>query len=193
MGMNYYLRSKSIKCPKTYYEDNELWDFWHSLDTHKTIEELKNGYVFDNMYYPTLEEAEANFYSILHIGKSSYGWHFSLCAYRELGIETLDDWKKLFDDSNNVIIDECGDIISKEEMLSTITERKLRNPLSTPEEEQEYIDKLNNNPMFNRKYRDYDEYLCDNNATRGYNGLLRHGHSMDTGGTWDMTYNPNFS
>lgn len=196
MGTNYYLKSKALKCPKCYAQNPELWDFWHSLDTYKSIEELKNGYVFDNMYYKTLEEAEANTYSILHIGKSSYGWHFSLCGYRELGINSLDDWKKLFDDPSITIEDEYGDVISKEEMLSIITERYSRNNRNTEEDEQKYIDFLNSNDLYlklGKQYRDYDEFLYENSASRGYNGLLRHNGAEDTGGTWDMTYNTNFS
>ena len=44
----------------------------------------------------------------------------------------------------------------------------------------------------------YDEFLRENNATRGLRGLLAHGSSRyytypPTGGTYDLTDDPNFS
>jgi len=59
----------------------------------------------------------------LHIGKSSGGWHFSLHVIPEEGIESLDDWQRVWSHPESHIEDEYGDIISAEEMLMAITER----------------------------------------------------------------------
>jgi len=63
-------------------------------------------------------------YEPYHIGKSSGGWCFSLHVYPDNDINTLEDVKKLWE--GGVIVDEYGANISKEEMLSIITERSAR-------------------------------------------------------------------
>jgi hypothetical protein len=63
----------------------------------------------------------------LHIGKSSFGWAFSLHAIPGIA-ETLDDWKALWSSRLFVIVDEYGNRVSKEEMLSVITERGKLSP-----------------------------------------------------------------
>jgi hypothetical protein len=60
----------------------------------------------------------------LHIGKSSFGWAFSLHVDPENGIKDLPDWERLFSNPSNVIIDEYRRAISVTEMLDTITNRK---------------------------------------------------------------------
>lgn len=75
-------------------------------------------------------------YNLLHIGKSSAGWNFSLSLpnvysfdgscyeCREEGvpvIESLSDWKVFLEDK--IIVDEYDNLISLEELLSIITER----------------------------------------------------------------------
>jgi hypothetical protein len=60
----------------------------------------------------------------LHIGKSSYGWVFSLHidpnSY-EYPVKDLDDWIKLFPEGT--IRDEYDDIVSPESIVKIITER----------------------------------------------------------------------
>jgi hypothetical protein len=59
----------------------------------------------------------------LHIGKSSVGWVFGLHVIPEDGIADLADWERLWSESGAIIKDEYGGKISKESMLSWITER----------------------------------------------------------------------
>ena len=59
---------------------------------------------------------------ILHIGKSSYGWHFQLRVYPSENINDLSDWKPLFD--KWPIFDEEGNSVSGTYMFSLITDRK---------------------------------------------------------------------
>lgn len=58
---------------------------------------------------------------ILHIGKSSYGWCFSLHVIPELGINGLYDWIPLW--NNHQIKNEYDEIISPSDMLAIITLR----------------------------------------------------------------------
>ena len=62
---------------------------------------------------------------VLHIGKSSAGWVFLLRLHKETDsvgpIASLEDWKLLFD--KHLIKNEYGEVVSKKEMLSVITER----------------------------------------------------------------------
>jgi hypothetical protein len=100
-----------------------------------------------------------------HIGKSSYGWVFSLHVDSYEGVNNLDDVKKLWDGQK--IVDEDGDIISPEEMLKIITERK-------------FDGRINHGAAF---------YL-QNNAIPGPNNLARHSigetHCIGHGpGTYD--------
>ncbi len=60
-------------------------------------------------------------YETLHIGKSSAGWMFALRIYPELNIMELVDWEREWE--NKVIVDEYGSVISKEQILNTITKR----------------------------------------------------------------------
>lgn len=63
----------------------------------------------------------------LHIGKSSYGWVFSLHVRRPSDSDSelpadLEGWKALFE--KHGVIDEYGDDVTVSEMLGTITERR---------------------------------------------------------------------
>lgn len=57
----------------------------------------------------------------LHIGKSSFGWVFSLHVTPEL--RTLDDWKEFFKISEGKIVDEYENEISLEGLMKIIMER----------------------------------------------------------------------
>lgn len=64
----------------------------------------------------------------IHIGKSSFGWCFSLHVDPEgldgIKITNLEDWKRLWSEPNSVIRDEYGDDFSPAEMLLVITDRR---------------------------------------------------------------------
>jgi hypothetical protein len=109
---------------------------------------------------------------ILHIGKSSAGWVFSLHVIPEQGIHDLDDWRARW--PRGRIVDECGDSVSIEQMEATITRRK-------------------NKPFSKQRwtgwYADEADFHAKNQSLRGPNGLLRHQigrHCIKHGaGTWD--------
>lgn len=110
----------------------------------------------------------------LHIGKSSYGWVFSLNTYPELNINTLEDWKIFWSNKDVDIFDEYGGKISVEQLLDTITNRRCDAPAKEP----------------GTVFSTYSEY--------GPDGLLRARlHGNDPGfvgrgeGTWDY-YNCEF-
>lgn len=194
MGTNYYLRLKKKYEPK----DEEYSEYSEPL-----VEELDNGFVFNKHYYTHMDEVNKVYFLELHIGKSSYGWHFGLCIYPELGINSLQDWEKLFSSKKNVIVDEYGRTITKEEMLDTITNRenkRFKEYASREEYEEAYIKsqkELDGILGVVRVYDDYDEFLRDNHARRGRNGLLAHNgpyyERIDTGGTYDLTTDWRFS
>lgn len=58
----------------------------------------------------------------LHIGKSSAGWAFSLHIIPDKGINSLEDWQKLWA-SGGQIRNEYGEYECVEGMLSVITQR----------------------------------------------------------------------
>ena len=147
MGCNYYL----------YKKDNTPWILpvnrlgqYIERDIYKmgTGELDKSACVLD--FDKCTVEQEG-----LHIGKSSCGWHFDLCIYPFINIYNLEDWKKLFNSHEYFIKDEYDEIISSDEMIKNITDRK-GNSLLTEEE------------------------LKENHADRGLNGLLAHSSSI-----WD--------
>lgn len=102
-----------------------------------------------------------------HIGKSSFGWCFSLHVDPEDCINDLKDWAYLWNKPGAVIKNEYGEIVSAEEMLATITERY--------------------GMVSERDDFDYER----NQAVQGPNGLVRHAidgrHCIGHGaGTWDL-------
>ena len=58
-----------------------------------------------------------------HIGKSSFGWAFSLHVYPHDGIVELADWVAKWKEGGK-IFDENHEEISIEEMIATITDRE---------------------------------------------------------------------
>lgn len=60
--------------------------------------------------------------SEMHIGKSSGGWNFALNTHPENGLKTLADWQAVW--ALHPIKDEYGQVITPEEMLRTVAERK---------------------------------------------------------------------
>jgi hypothetical protein len=60
---------------------------------------------------------------VLHIGKSSAGWCFSLHIYPELNLRTLNDWKSKLEQPGVVVLDSDDRIVSVAWLLETITAR----------------------------------------------------------------------
>ena len=126
MGTNYYLRKKASYIPRE--DRSENWwenydfDFYDSELNH--VQELTNGYVFNNAYYPSLEALNKAYFITYHIGKLSAGWRFNLATYPKQNINSLEDWKKLFNDKSTEIYDEYNEKVSKKEMLKKITKLK---------------------------------------------------------------------
>ena len=59
----------------------------------------------------------------LHIGKSSYGWVFTMRVHPDEGIEKLDDWIERWNRPGSEIFDEYNDKVSPVEMLAVVTIR----------------------------------------------------------------------
>ena len=129
MSTNYYLLKKT--------EFNPLHRLPATLGCddgkeHEPIE-LINGWVWRKKYYATLEALNNEYYQKIHIGKSSGGWRFLLCIYKNKSIDnkpylekeiiSLEDWKHLMFDPANKIIDEYDENVSPESMIKIISER----------------------------------------------------------------------
>lgn len=102
----------------------------------------------------------------LHIGKSSAGWCFGLHVIPEEGLTDLRAWQERWARGGE-IRDEIGTVVSPEEMMAIITDRRWN---------------------YARAWT-ASEYN-GNNAEPGPNGLVRHrvgryclGHGA---GTWDL-------
>ena len=110
----------------------------------------------------------------LHIGKSSWGWCFGLHVIPERGLNSLDDWKREWSKEGVLIEDEEGCVLTPEEMVYRIVDRKGKC-------------KWTRSPG---GYRTWDEFHDRNHSEPGPRGLLRHrigrycvGHGR---GTWDL-------
>lgn len=190
MGCNYYLKYK-VKNIDEYIKVTKILESQDSGYGKFEIKELKNGYIVNETYYKDLDEFEDE-YIDLHIGKSSYGWHFNLCVYPDLGIRNLNDWINIF--NNNEIVDEYERQVSVEDMLDTITNRQHDDKHLS---EEAILKKINEVQKIIqcKPYASYDEYLKLNYAERGLNGLLAHRtrEYIRTDGTYDLTNYWNFS
>lgn len=99
----------------------------------------------------------------LHVGKSSAGWCFSLHVIPEQGLNTLEDWIKLWSKPGVFTNDEYGRPISIEDLHKKITVRKsVRKDGSDPWESL---------PM---GYSDWNHFHRSNQSEKGPDGLLRH-------------------
>ena len=136
--MNYYLHLKEEFDP-----NNRLPAYLGCNRGEEEPIELVNGWVWNNKYYSDLTALNKEYYRTIHIGKSSMGWRFFLCYYptenpRFAGegyptaqwlnkpISGLYDWATLFDNPENVIVNEEGEVVSADEMMDRITNRKGR-------------------------------------------------------------------
>ena len=109
-----------------------------------------------------------------HIGKSSFGWTFSLRSYPEDGIVSLTAWKRVLSIPQSKIFNEYDAQVSIEEMLRIITERKGEiTPTTTVPS----------------GYADWHDFNAKNFCEFGPNGLARHTENERVShgeGTWDM-------
>jgi hypothetical protein len=103
-------------------------------------------------------------YERLHIGKSSYGWCFSLHVIPDLGIHTLEDWQERWSQPGAFIRDEYGDEVSPEEMLAKIAERAHNVKTDWDSDWWRHRD----------YYQDETDFHYKNMSERGPNFLLRH-------------------
>ena len=132
MGTNYYLRKKASYIAKKDRPENwwENYDFnFYENVENNLVNELSNGYVWNNTYYPTIESLNKDYCLVYHIGKDSAGWRFILATYPKENITSLNDWKKLFNEKDTSIVNEYGDKISSKEMIKIITKKKPVKPL----------------------------------------------------------------
>lgn len=111
-----------------------------------------------------------------HVGKSSWGWHFSLHVIPEEGVNDLKDWKKLFKEKGTYIEDEYGRKVSIRKLVDVITKRK------GSKEKDVY-------PWGD--YKNEADALEKNHAEKGLDNLWRHKvdgqHCIGHGeGTWDL-------
>lgn len=198
MGMNFYLERKLD------FISNEETPASLGCSDREEVIELTNGFVWQNTYYSTIESLNKVFYQKIHIGKSSIGWHFGLCIYPECGINTLDDWIKLFRSFGNIIVDEENRELKTSEMLDRIEDRKqleFEKYESEDQYEKAVVENYNNInktiSIFKHKtYTNYDEILMENHACRGLNGLWRRQKDQYTSypipdGTYDLIISGN--
>lgn len=110
----------------------------------------------------------------LHIGKSSVGWCFSLHVLPEHGLNTLSDWRALWNQPDMVITNESGETVTPDEMVAIITDRagRLNDPDCYP----------------NRWYASEADMLRQNDAEIGPRGLLRPTIGPHCCGHGDGTY-----
>ena len=104
----------------------------------------------------------------LHVGKSSGGWCFGLAVHEAL--RSFADWQELWSLPGVQIEDEYGRPVTPEEMTSWITKRSWpRPPGETPDQRA--------------------EWLRQNHAAEGPNGLARHTYkARPPEGEPDATY-----
>ncbi len=118
----------------------------------------------DQETFWTLRYAEGD--HVMHIGKSSGGWCFSLHVIPEHGINDLWDWLEIFLDPDRVIVNEYREITQFSDMMRVITQRSRSDPNGWNE-----------------------ETMDKNYAEPGPNNLVRHkiGHGCVSHGigTWD--------
>lgn len=109
-----------------------------------------------------------------HIGKSSWGWAFSLHVYPEDGIKDLADWIPHF--QKNRIEDEYGREVSQEMMIEVIRDRQ---------------DTERNWHQAPTLYSSWADFHQKNYSEQGPKGLVRfrvdNRHCVGHGeGTWDL-------
>lgn len=113
MGTNYYLVAN---------ED----------DTQEFIDNCEHMHIGDSKIHKA---------ACLHIGKSSYGWAFHFMGYRSLGIESLDNYIKLMNNTSRVIVDEYSEVIDAGWLIEMIrTDKAPKHLYNGIDENRDYID-----------------------------------------------------
>jgi hypothetical protein len=103
----------------------------------------------------------------LHIGKSSYGWTFSLHVIPEKDINGLYDWVMLWMNPNNWVEDEYGNVVGEGVILRCIMHRVGSGDSIIHD----------------------SNWLANNHAQRdGYSGLIRHKIELSCIGHGDGPY-----
>ena len=191
MGMNFYAHIKAKYKPFDY--NDPVSSMYEELEDDPKVEELTNGYVWNHTYYKDIDSLNKDYYHVLHIGKSSVGWHFALCIYPLIGINSLDDWKKIWSSNDCEIYTECDEKISKEEILSYIVNRKYFGEKNEAKRLENY-NKLAEKEGSGSRFNTYEQLMSYNNATRGKNGLWAHNNPRysPTNDTYDLTSDVNF-
>lgn len=191
MGTNFYAHVKAKYKPYDYEDPVSV--MYDGLDDDPKVMELTNGYTWNNTYYKDVDSLNKDYYHVLHIGKSSYGWHFGLCIYPLIGINNLEDWKKIWSSGICKIYSEEGEEISEEELMSYIVDRQY-----SGERDEAKALKLNNEMAekngIGRRFDTYEQLLQFNGAARGENGLWAHNSPRytRTDNTYDLTSDVNF-
>ena len=122
----------------------------------------------------------------LHLGKSSYGWVYSLRVYPEMGLRhfyEMEEYVTKVCGEGGWIEDEYGTVLEHQVEWFYIVKRR-----SSKDNLRRQIDLTEG--FTNRRYSSIQHYLDENNAVEGPNNLLRHridgsfciGHGE---GTWD--------
>jgi len=106
----------------------------------------------------------------LHIGKMSSGWCFMLHVFSESDRiydpklpATLEEWKVMWESPGSHIMDEDGQVVSKEKMLALITEGQGSANWDKPPSPKRW----------GRDVRNWGDIFHRNNARKGPRGLLR--------------------
>ena len=113
-------------------------------------------------------------HTLMHIGKSSGGWCFSLHVYPERQIHNWDNWKSflqteyLESEAEFVLVDEYYQSISLSYLFTVIEDRSNS---TTWEEHEQYV--TDPQSLFGR-YNSLQAYLDKNGAIKGPNNLMRH-------------------
>lgn len=80
-------------------------------------------YIQPGINYYLEKKVDGSGWTHLHIGKSLFGWCFSLKVIPKLGLNSLEAWKNFMKGSDKIVVDEQGSEISKREMMRIITQR----------------------------------------------------------------------
>lgn len=144
-----------------------------------------------NYYYHTqvnvMERLLGKEPEVLHIGKSSFGWCFSLHAIKERGLTSAGAWLKFIHEDGGKILNEYDEVVSLEELHRAICDRKGRNsepPFRT-------IKSIKGDQFEYEEHESFEAYCRKIGGTAGPNGLVRHKvdgrHCLANGdGTWDL-------
>lgn len=117
-----------------------------------------------NYFYKKPDQSKIN------IGKSSFGWHFGLNIYPEIGIYTLEDWQKYWYSNNGHIVDEEDREISVDDMIDKITNRSTEQTY-TPSEIAEFCVENHCEPGLNNLFA-HKSVLIDLRKEKGFELFL---------------------